>query len=47
MSGLTPIKSQDAILGLPDASDPERYMMLSAEERADAHATAARGLQEA
>jgi crotonobetainyl-CoA:carnitine CoA-transferase CaiB-like acyl-CoA transferase len=34
MSGLAPIKSQDAILDLPDASDPERYMMLSAEERA-------------
>jgi crotonobetainyl-CoA:carnitine CoA-transferase CaiB-like acyl-CoA transferase len=34
MSGLPPIKTQDAILGLPDPSDPERYMMLSAEERA-------------
>jgi crotonobetainyl-CoA:carnitine CoA-transferase CaiB-like acyl-CoA transferase len=34
MSGLAPVKSQDAILDLPDASDPERYMMLSAEERA-------------
>jgi crotonobetainyl-CoA:carnitine CoA-transferase CaiB-like acyl-CoA transferase len=34
MSGLIPIKSQDAILGLPDPSDPEKYMMLSPEERA-------------
>jgi crotonobetainyl-CoA:carnitine CoA-transferase CaiB-like acyl-CoA transferase len=34
MSGLPPVKTQDAILGLPDPSDPERYMMLSAEERA-------------
>jgi crotonobetainyl-CoA:carnitine CoA-transferase CaiB-like acyl-CoA transferase len=35
MSGLTPVKSQDALLGLPDPSDPEKYMMLSAEERAE------------
>jgi crotonobetainyl-CoA:carnitine CoA-transferase CaiB-like acyl-CoA transferase len=35
MSGLPPIKTQDAILGLPDASDPERYLMLSPEERAE------------
>jgi crotonobetainyl-CoA:carnitine CoA-transferase CaiB-like acyl-CoA transferase len=35
MSGLNPIKSQDALLGLPDPSDPEKYMMLSPEERAE------------
>ncbi len=35
MSGLAPVKSQDAILGLPDPSDPERYLMLSPEERAE------------
>jgi crotonobetainyl-CoA:carnitine CoA-transferase CaiB-like acyl-CoA transferase len=35
MSGLAPVKSQDALLGLPDPSDPEKYMMLSAEERAE------------
>ena len=35
MSGLAPVKSQDALLGLPDPSDPERYMMLSPEERAE------------
>jgi crotonobetainyl-CoA:carnitine CoA-transferase CaiB-like acyl-CoA transferase len=35
MSGLAPIKSQDALLGLPDPSDPEKYMMLSPEERAE------------
>jgi crotonobetainyl-CoA:carnitine CoA-transferase CaiB-like acyl-CoA transferase len=35
MSGLTPVKSQDALLGLPDPSDPEKYMMLSPEERAE------------
>jgi crotonobetainyl-CoA:carnitine CoA-transferase CaiB-like acyl-CoA transferase len=35
MSGLKPIKSQDALLGLPDPSDPEKYMMLSPEERAE------------
>ncbi len=35
MSGLPPVKSQDAILGLPDPSDPEKYMMLSPEERAE------------
>src|SRR5690349_6572514 len=35
MSGLPPVKTQDAILGLPDASDPERYLMLSPEERAE------------
>jgi len=34
MSGLTPVKSQDAILGVPEASNNERYAMLSAEERA-------------
>jgi crotonobetainyl-CoA:carnitine CoA-transferase CaiB-like acyl-CoA transferase len=34
MSGLPPVKSQDAILGLPDPSDPEHYLMLSPEERA-------------
>jgi crotonobetainyl-CoA:carnitine CoA-transferase CaiB-like acyl-CoA transferase len=35
MSGLPPVKTQDEILGLPNASDPERYLMLSAEERAE------------
>ena len=35
MSGLAPVKSQDAFLGLPDPSDPEKYMMLSPEERAE------------
>ena len=35
MSGLAPVKTQDAILGLPDPSDPEKYMMLSPEERAE------------
>ena len=34
MSGLAPIKSQDEIVGVPGASDPSRYPMLSAEERA-------------
>jgi crotonobetainyl-CoA:carnitine CoA-transferase CaiB-like acyl-CoA transferase len=34
MSGLAPIKSQDEILGVPGASDPSRYPMLSDEERA-------------
>lgn len=34
MSGLAPVKSQDEILGLPNASDPMRYLMLSEEERA-------------
>jgi len=34
MSGLAPIKSQDAILGLPDPSDPEHFLVLSPEERA-------------
>jgi crotonobetainyl-CoA:carnitine CoA-transferase CaiB-like acyl-CoA transferase len=34
MSGLTPVKSQDEIIGVEEASDPMRYMMLSAEERA-------------
>ena len=29
------MKTQDEILGLPNASDPERYLMLSAEERAE------------
>jgi crotonobetainyl-CoA:carnitine CoA-transferase CaiB-like acyl-CoA transferase len=35
MTGLPPIKSQDEILGVPQASDPERYAMLSPEERAE------------
>ena len=34
MSGLAPMKSQDAILGLPDPSDPEHFLVLSPEERA-------------
>ncbi len=34
MSGLAPIKSQDEIVGVPEASDPMRYPTLSAEERA-------------
>ena len=34
MSGLTPIKSQDEILDVPEASDPLRYPTLSPEERA-------------
>jgi crotonobetainyl-CoA:carnitine CoA-transferase CaiB-like acyl-CoA transferase len=34
MSGLAPIKSQDEIVGVAGASDPSRYPMLSAEERA-------------
>jgi crotonobetainyl-CoA:carnitine CoA-transferase CaiB-like acyl-CoA transferase len=34
MSGLPPIKSQDEIVGVPGASDPSRYPMLSPEERA-------------
>ncbi len=34
MSGLAPVKSQDEILGVPEASDPLRYPTLSAEERA-------------
>jgi crotonobetainyl-CoA:carnitine CoA-transferase CaiB-like acyl-CoA transferase len=34
MSGLPPIKSQDEIVGVVGASDPSRYPMLSAEERA-------------
>jgi crotonobetainyl-CoA:carnitine CoA-transferase CaiB-like acyl-CoA transferase len=34
MSGLAPIKSQDEIVGVPNASDPLRYPMLSPEERA-------------
>ncbi len=33
MSGLTPIKSQDAILGLEDAPDPFAFMAMSAQER--------------
>ena len=33
MSGLAPIKSQDELVGVPGASDPSRYPMLSAEER--------------
>ena len=35
MSGLAPVKGQDEILGLPGASDPARYPLLSAEERAE------------
>jgi crotonobetainyl-CoA:carnitine CoA-transferase CaiB-like acyl-CoA transferase len=34
MSGLAPVKSQDEILGVQEASDPMHYLMLSAEERA-------------
>jgi crotonobetainyl-CoA:carnitine CoA-transferase CaiB-like acyl-CoA transferase len=34
MSGLAPVKTQDQILGLPEASDPNFYLMMSAEERA-------------
>jgi crotonobetainyl-CoA:carnitine CoA-transferase CaiB-like acyl-CoA transferase len=34
MSGLAPIKSQDEIIGVPEASDPSRYPTLSPEERA-------------
>ncbi|MCU1430725.1 MAG: L-carnitine dehydratase [Actinomycetia bacterium] len=34
MSGLTPLKSQDEILQVPEASDPLRFPTLSAEERA-------------
>jgi crotonobetainyl-CoA:carnitine CoA-transferase CaiB-like acyl-CoA transferase len=34
MSGLPPVKSQDEILGVPEATDPLRYPMLSPEERA-------------
>jgi crotonobetainyl-CoA:carnitine CoA-transferase CaiB-like acyl-CoA transferase len=34
MSGLSPVKSQDEIIGVEEASDPMRYMMLSPEERA-------------
>ena len=33
MSGLTPTKSQDAILGLDDAPDPFTFMALPADER--------------
>jgi crotonobetainyl-CoA:carnitine CoA-transferase CaiB-like acyl-CoA transferase len=33
MSGLTPIKSQDELLGVPEASDPMRFPTLSLEER--------------
>lgn len=35
MSGLAPIKSQDAILDVPEASDNTRFAMLSEEERAN------------
>jgi crotonobetainyl-CoA:carnitine CoA-transferase CaiB-like acyl-CoA transferase len=35
MSGLAPVKGQDEILGLPGASDPMRYLLLSEEERAE------------
>jgi crotonobetainyl-CoA:carnitine CoA-transferase CaiB-like acyl-CoA transferase len=34
MSGLAPIQSQDELVGVPGASDPSRYPMLSPEERA-------------
>jgi len=34
MSGLPPVRSQDEILGVPGASDPEKFPMLSPEERA-------------
>jgi crotonobetainyl-CoA:carnitine CoA-transferase CaiB-like acyl-CoA transferase len=34
MSGLPPVKSQDAILGVPEPSDPQWYVTLSPEERA-------------
>jgi crotonobetainyl-CoA:carnitine CoA-transferase CaiB-like acyl-CoA transferase len=34
MSGLTPLKSQDEIVDVPEASDPTRYPALSAQERA-------------
>jgi len=34
MSGLPPVKSQDELVGVPEASDPLRYPMLSPEERA-------------
>jgi crotonobetainyl-CoA:carnitine CoA-transferase CaiB-like acyl-CoA transferase len=34
MSGLPPKQSQDAILGVPDASDPAKFPTLSEEERA-------------
>jgi crotonobetainyl-CoA:carnitine CoA-transferase CaiB-like acyl-CoA transferase len=34
MSGLVPLKSQDELVGVPGASDPSRYPMLSEEERA-------------
>jgi crotonobetainyl-CoA:carnitine CoA-transferase CaiB-like acyl-CoA transferase len=34
MSGLTAMKSQDEIVGVPEATDPLSYPMLSAEERA-------------
>ncbi|MDZ4826094.1 MAG: CoA transferase [Actinomycetota bacterium] len=34
MSGLTPIKSQDELVGVPEATDPSRFPLLSAEERA-------------
>jgi crotonobetainyl-CoA:carnitine CoA-transferase CaiB-like acyl-CoA transferase len=34
MSGLAPVKSQDEILGVPEASDPSKFPTLSAEERA-------------
>ncbi|MCZ7527483.1 MAG: CoA transferase [Acidimicrobiia bacterium] len=33
MSGLTPTKSQDEILGLPDAPDPFTFMAMAPEER--------------
>ncbi|HZJ27651.1 MAG TPA: CoA transferase [Acidimicrobiia bacterium] len=34
MSGLPPVRSQDEILGVPEATDPQRFPMLSAAERA-------------
>ncbi len=42
MSGLTAIKSQDEIVGVPEATDPLSYPMLSAEERALDHPEAPR-----
>ena len=47
MSGFAPVKTQDAILGLPDPSDPEKYMMLSPGGARRAHAEAPRRVQAA
>ena len=35
MSGLTPVKTQDEIVGLDESSDPARFFTLSAAERAE------------